>query len=590
MKNPLQISPDFALPLEAVTETFLDLGQRGSGKTNTAAVIAEELFAAGAPFVVLTPIDNWWGLKSSANGKGPGLPIYIFGGKHADLPLSPTAGRLMADVLIEQRISCVLCTQGFSATERAAFVTDLAERLLDANTQPLHVIVEEADAFIPQKPFKGEERMLGAMDRLIRWGRSPSGIGGTFISQRSAKINKDVTTQCSVLLAHRTMAKQDIDAIKGWFEHHPDPEVQKALLSKIASMPKGSAFIYSPAWLEFFGQIQMRRRNTFDSAATPKLGQVVVQPKKAEVDLKVLEARMAETIERVKAEDPALLKKEIARLRAELKKAETFQSTMQPAREPERIEVPVFRPEHIEVIHSFETLQTDFLKEATAMSNEMITELRRMENEITRIFGAADLARLSRHAPSVASAVALRQEQIARNRERQETSVQRAHRKLSTTAGSTDLGKCERAILQVLSQNADGCTSGKLTLLAGYRYSGGFKNSLSILRQTGLIVGGNTETMHITDLGLEQGPFEPLPEGEALIKYWLNHSTFGQCERTILNELVRHRKGLTAEQLLEKTGYQYSGGFKNSLSTLRTAGVIVGKNTEVMRVSDTLFE
>ncbi len=170
----LRISDKFSLPPEAVTETFLDLGQRGSGKTNTAAVIAEEMFAIGAPFAVLTPIDNWWGLKSSADGKGPGLPIYVFGGKHADLPLAPTAGKIMADVLIEQRISCVMCTQGFSGNERAGFVTDLAERLLDRNTQPLHIIVEEADAFIPQQPYPGEQRMLGAMERLIRWGRNPS--------------------------------------------------------------------------------------------------------------------------------------------------------------------------------------------------------------------------------------------------------------------------------------------------------------------------------------------------------------------------------------------------------------------------------
>ncbi len=37
------------------------------------------------------------------------------------------------------------------------------------------------------------------------------------------------------------------------------------------------------------------------------------------------------------------------------------------------------------------------------------------------------------------------------------------------------------------------------------------------------------------------------------------------------------------------TGYAVSGGFKNALSSLRTAGVIIGKNTELMRHVDELI-
>lgn len=167
---------------------------------------------------------------------------------------------------------------------------------------------------------------------------------------------------------------------------------------------------------------------------------------------------------------------------------------------------------------------------------------------------------------------------------------QTSHTASSNGNGTADLGKCERAILQVLSQFPDGCESGKLTLLTGYRYSGGFKNSLSSLRQAGLIHGDNTSTMRITETGLSLGPFDPMPEGQDLIDYWLTHRSFGQCERTVLAALVEHRHGLTAEQICERTGYQYSGGFKNALSNLRTAGVIVGRNTEVMKASDTLFK
>jgi hypothetical protein len=104
----LRLGPDLAVPDDAVTQTFLILGKRGSGKTNTAVVLAEEMHRAGAPFVVLDPIGAWWGLKSSFDGAGVGLPVYVFGGQHGDLPLQPTAGELMAQVFVRHRQPMVL--------------------------------------------------------------------------------------------------------------------------------------------------------------------------------------------------------------------------------------------------------------------------------------------------------------------------------------------------------------------------------------------------------------------------------------------------------------------------------------------------
>lgn len=51
----LRLAPDFTLPLEAVTSTFGLLAVRRAGKSNAAAVLAEELFKAKLPFVVIDP-------------------------------------------------------------------------------------------------------------------------------------------------------------------------------------------------------------------------------------------------------------------------------------------------------------------------------------------------------------------------------------------------------------------------------------------------------------------------------------------------------------------------------------------------------
>lgn len=95
--------------------------------------------------------------------------------------------------------------------------------------------------------------------------------------------------------------------------------------------------------------------------------------------------------------------------------------------------------------------------------------------------------------------------------------------------------------------------------------------------------------MRITEAGVSLGPFAPLPQGRELTEYWLNHQSFGPCERKVLASLVASPNGLTADELCAQTGYQYSGSFQNALSNLRTAGVLVGKNNGTMRASEDLL-
>jgi len=152
--------------------------------------------------------------------------------------------------------------------------------------------------------------------------------------------------------------------------------------------------------------------------------------------------------------------------------------------------------------------------------------------------------------------------------------------------------KCQRAVMTVLVQQGMACPIGKLALLAGYRVSGGFRNALGGLRTAGYLDGPNTGFMVVTEAGKQAlGGVEPLPSpGPALVGYWLKHPSLGKCERAILSVLVGCTStALDIKALADKAGYEVSGGFRNSLSTLRRAGLIVGGNTEAMRASDGLF-
>jgi uncharacterized protein len=68
LANDLYVSTKLSLPLEAVTSTFGLLAVRGSGKTNAARVLAEEMFAAGLPFVAIDPVGSWYGLRAGRDG------------------------------------------------------------------------------------------------------------------------------------------------------------------------------------------------------------------------------------------------------------------------------------------------------------------------------------------------------------------------------------------------------------------------------------------------------------------------------------------------------------------------------------------
>ncbi len=88
----LRIAKDLQLPLDAVTQTLAAIGRKGAGKTYLATKIAEEMLDAQAQVVALDPVGNWWGLRVGADGKSKGKELFVIGGDHGDVPLTPEAG------------------------------------------------------------------------------------------------------------------------------------------------------------------------------------------------------------------------------------------------------------------------------------------------------------------------------------------------------------------------------------------------------------------------------------------------------------------------------------------------------------------
>jgi hypothetical protein len=338
----LRIAEGLTLPQSAVTQTFAILAKRGVGKTYTAAVMVEEMLTAHLRVCVVDPLGVWWGLRSSADGKHEGLPITILGGDHGDLPLESTGGAVVADLLVDERASLLLDLGRFRKAEQCRFMLDFAERLYHRNRAPLHLVLDEADAFAPQRPMHGQERLLGAIEDLVRRGRA-RGIGITMVTQRAAVLNKDVLTQAEVLIALRTIAPQDREAVEAWTKAHGTAEQQRELMTSLPALPVGTAWFWSPGWLDVFKKAKVRRRTTFDSSSTPDMARRRMKPRQlAKVDLATLKVKMAATIERAKMEDPRLLHQQIADLQAKVRQLAAAQPKPQPA--PKPVPIPTAQP------------------------------------------------------------------------------------------------------------------------------------------------------------------------------------------------------------------------------------------------------
>lgn len=336
-RRGIALASDLTLPLEAVTETFAILANRGSGKSVTAQRLVEQLHHAGLPVVVLDVKGDWWGIRSSADGAGPGLPFVIFGGDHADVPLEATAGELLADLIVDDRIPAVLDLSLMSKAKARTFATVFAERLYERNRDALHVVIEEADVLIPQRATAETARLLGAMEDLAKRGRS-RGLGLTVVSQRPQEVAKSVLELMETVILLRMTGPRSIKAAADWISVNAtdDGADARTVITSLPGLQTGEAWVWSPAFLRLLQRVRITMSDTFDSHATPTPGHTRAVPKtRADIDLDALGAEIAATVERAKETDPRRLRARLAELRSELSAAQ--RQTQQRAGQAEQL-------------------------------------------------------------------------------------------------------------------------------------------------------------------------------------------------------------------------------------------------------------
>jgi hypothetical protein len=543
----LDISDELALPLSAVTESIAILAVRGAGKSNAAVRIAEQMHAHNLHWVAIDPKGDWWGIRSGADGTSPGLPIPVFGGQHGDIPLEPGSGALIADLIVDQRLTCVLDVSDFaSEAEKVRFLLAFSAQLYkrkSADQEPTHVFFEEADDYCPQRAFPEQARLVHAMARLLKQGRS-RGLGVSIISQRSAVVNKDVLTQAQTLIALRTTSPQDRKAIEGWVSYAGEND---EIVSSLHQLKNGEAWVWSPTWLGVTQRIQFKRRETFDSGATPAPGRVRTAPSTlADIDLGAVRVLMAETIERQEAEDPKRLRQRIASLEAEVK---------------ELIAKPRLRPFTIPAaaLEVFKAAVDDAFNQF---------QLRVILVEPNQVASAAALV----GAPAVPPIPKRPDPSTPKGQARINRELDAIHAQFPGRGAK--LTTLERKVLTVLAQHQGLVTPTRqwIALLVGYHQnSKSMVNTLGTLRTAGYVEG-----VTITPAGVEAlGEYEQLPTGGDLLIWYYDNKLTPVEGRIAMAIAERDNWGRT--DLAERVGYHPNAkSFVNALGRLRSLHLVDG--------------
>jgi hypothetical protein len=595
MKNKLRISDDLALPLEAVTSTFVVYGAKGMGKTNWLAVFAEELAKVGQRFSVLDPVGGSWGLQHAKSGDRGGLEVLILGGRHGDLPIEPTAGAVVADLVADESVSTVVDISRradgkmWSNGEKIRFAADYMTRLYERQGEscvPLMQIIDEAGRMCPQTIPHGAvdiARCVGAIEQLVELGRNV-GVGVTLVTQRSARMAKSVSELADCMIAFRTVGPNSVGAILDWFGEHVVKSRHKELVGHLRTLDVGSALVVSPGWLRFEGVAKMRPRETFDSSKTPAPGQRSAKPGRAhKPDLKKYSERMAATIERAKADDPKALRARIAELEKQAKAPKPAAPAAPP---PKRVEVPVLGAKHEKAIHALlkgvEALgvrQAALQASADALTRELQTALKPLVVTIpARAFSQP-----------VASPVPPR----TSTRPLATTPMTKAAARPTPAKppddSDTTMSRGLRRVLTVLAQNQKPMTNRRIGIAAGVSPSlSTFRGIMAKARANGWVLDEG-ERRTITDAGLAAlGPFEALPTGYGLLQYWLNTLSKGQAA-VLQRAAAEYPRTISREEAAYAAGCDAaSSTLRGYLAKLRGLDLIEGRGE--IRASQELFE
>jgi TolA-binding protein len=232
-------------------------GKSGSGKSNSASVVAEKLLDRGYSLLAVDIDGEYYGLKEEYE------ILHVGGDEECDLQVNEEHAGKIAELALEQNVPIILDISSFlDESEARDLLTEVTKHLFSKEKklkQPFMMLVEEVHEFIPEGGGMDE---CGRM--LIKVGKRgrKHGLGIVGISQRPADVKKDFITQCDWLCWHRLTWNNDTKVV--------GRILGSEYADHIEEMDDGECFLMTD-WAEEIQVVQFERKQTFDAGATPGL-------------------------------------------------------------------------------------------------------------------------------------------------------------------------------------------------------------------------------------------------------------------------------------------------------------------------------
>jgi len=208
------------------------LGITGSGKTNTAFVLIDELLTAQTAMTIVDIEGEYWQLRE----RHPSLHI-VGRSEYCTNEITRGNAVALAKTSLEDGIPTLLDLSDYSTLEAHGILVKYFGTLwtLSAKVKcPYRIVLEEAHEYLP---VNGADDLKDVLSRIALRGRK-RGLDLMIISQRSAKLAKDVLTQSSLLFLHKVVHPTDMEVYKSLI-----PLVGTKVIALVSDLHKGQCVI-----------------------------------------------------------------------------------------------------------------------------------------------------------------------------------------------------------------------------------------------------------------------------------------------------------------------------------------------------------
>ena len=243
--------------VDVLTGRSFITGKSGSGKSNTASVVIENILSKGLLVMIVDTDGEYYGLKEEYE------ILHAGADEECDIVVSPEHAEKLATLALEQNVPIILDVSGYLEESVAnELLLEVTKHLFAKEKRlkkPFLLVVEECHEYIPEGGGMDE---TGKM--LIKVGKRgrKHGLGIVGISQRPADVKKDFITQCDWLCWHRLTWDNDTKVV--------GRILGSTYASAVEDLDDGEAFLMTD-WDESIRRIQFHRKQTFDAGATPGL-------------------------------------------------------------------------------------------------------------------------------------------------------------------------------------------------------------------------------------------------------------------------------------------------------------------------------